>query len=129
MEPGKYVRENTKLSTYKKLAVDLFPEVTMAELSFLKLSDHRGRNAKSMTPLSFDSECKQQIDFFINEAMKAGVLEKPEEPLLQGKDLLPYCDAGPELGSILKKAYQIQINENINDKNMLLQRCIKNLKF
>lgn len=60
----------------------------------------------------------QSVQSFILQAEKLGVCDQPELPLLHGKDLLDYVQ-GPELGKLLKKAYQLQIDYSITDKKNL----------
>lgn len=63
---------------------------------------------------------QSKIDEFINQAQQAGVLQKHEEPLLQGKDLL-HLAQGKQLGDLVKRAYELQLNNGIIDKEQLLE--------
>ena len=51
-------------------------------------------------------------------------MHKPEEPILQGRDLMASCEPGPKWVHFLKKAYEIQIEEGIKDKQELLKRIL-----
>ncbi len=64
------------------------------------------------------------MEDFIMNAGQAGVLQEAEEPLLQGKDLLDQAE-GKELGALLKKAYAIQLNQGVHDKEQLMRLVIK----
>lgn len=82
----------------------------------------------SMHFLSDVSTCwytQEQVEQFVCMAKNAKVLYKAEEPLLAGADLLSHAQ-GKELGDLLKKAYEIQIQESIHDKQKLLSKVIKN---
>lgn len=56
---------------------------------------------------------------------KNGILHGPEEQLLQGRDLLDYAEEGPELGALVKRAYGLQIDEGITDKEQLFKKTIE----
>jgi hypothetical protein len=45
--------------------------------------------------------------------------------VLLGRDLLNLVPPGPEIGIALKKAYKIQIDEGIVDKNKLKKRALE----
>lgn len=67
---------------------------------------------------------QSMIDEFVKRAKLAGVLQKYEEPLLQGKDLL-HLAQGKQLGDLVKRAYDLQLNEGIVDKKQLLEMLLK----
>ncbi len=62
-------------------------------------------------------------DVFLDTAKRAKVLYKSEPPILMGKDLLEHAQ-GKELGDLVKKAYELQLNESIVDKQKLMQRLL-----
>lgn len=64
------------------------------------------------------------VEAFIIQAKTAKVLYHQEEPLLVGKDLLPYVQ-GKELGELLKQAYAVQLESAYSDKHKLLQSVMK----
>jgi hypothetical protein len=43
---------------------------------------------------------------------------------LQGRDLLDGIKPGPEMGALVKKAYEIQVQEGIRDKATLKKRVL-----
>ncbi len=51
-------------------------------------------------------------------AEKAGVLNGSEAPVLLGRHILDVGIAGKEMGKLLERAYEIQIEENITDVNI-----------
>ncbi len=124
MQPTQLVLQHSTLAAYKRLAQKLAP-LTLNMLAKLALADKRGRNQHKGTPLTVDVP---EIDQFLIMAQKANVLTCVEQPLLQGKDLLDVIPPGPLLGAMVKKAYQVQIEENIHNKEELKERIVALLK-
>jgi hypothetical protein len=62
---------------------------------------------------------------FIERADQAHVHYKPEEPVLKGRDLLDVIKPGKEMGRLLDRAYEIQIEEGITDRDELKKRVLK----
>lgn len=116
LAPLEFKIGGAKPAAYKRLAVKLAPEVTIADVALVSLSDRRGRNGKSSRPLR-----KQDKDVteFLRMAQEAQVTHEPEPPVLHGRDLLDVVKPGKELGELLKRAYEIQISEGIKDKKVL----------
>ncbi|MCX5923865.1 MAG: hypothetical protein NTZ68_00350 [Candidatus Dependentiae bacterium] len=80
----------------------------------------------SMETLGAMASCyysNDMIELFLQKAKAAKVLYKSEAPLIMGKDLLEYAQ-GKELGDLVKKAYDLQLNESISDKQKLLQKVL-----
>jgi hypothetical protein len=96
----------------------------MQTLADLACADRCGRNADSQEPMM--GPCKD-IELFREHAQEAQVLFEREVPLVLGRDLLPYVTAGPRLGELVQKAYELQINNNIRDKQFLIKEILKNL--
>ena len=65
-----------------------------------------------------------EVQQFLDMAAKAHVVYKPEEPVLLGRDLEGKVEPGPRMGILLKKAYEIQIDEGVIDKQELLNRIM-----
>lgn len=122
MMPGALVRNNARLCRYQHLAAKLAPHVTMQKLVFLALADRQGRNAHAPIPLSHNDP---EIELFLQKTTQANVVHKPVEPLLKGSDLLSIVQPGKQLGDMLKKAYLIQLDENITDKELLKKKMLK----
>ncbi len=122
MHPVQLVFGHAKLSAYKRLANKLAPHTTLQMLADLSLADKRGRNPKGFELLQISDP---DIDTFLVHAHKAKVLEEIEKPILLGRDLLDVIEPGPQMGDLLKKAYQIQIEEGIKNKKELKRRIIK----
>jgi len=116
MAPVQLVNAKATLSAYKRLAKKLAPHATLSMLAKVALADKRGRNPRKGKPLI---KTFSVIDKFLDYAQKANVLREPEQPVLQGRDLLDVMEPGPKMGELLKKAYERQIQEGIIDKEEL----------
>lgn len=123
MDPGNFLKNNARTAAYKKLALRLMPETNCAMLARLMECDRRGRNGTGHTPLSASEA--EGVREFLEKVTKAGVLQAPEAPVLTGADLLDIVAPGPRLGDLVKKAYAIQIDENVHDKDELRKRVLK----
>lgn len=119
--PVQFPKNNAGNPAYKKLARKLAPEVTMHMLAQLSFADTRGRNGQGHEPLTDTSE---HISAFIRKANELNILHGREEPILIGKDLRGDVDPGPAMGEMLKRAYEIQLEEGIRSKDELKQRVL-----
>lgn len=124
MHPFQFVASGAKLNAYKKLALKLSPDVTLTMLAKLALADKRGRNPKKGKPLTKNIP---ELKLFLKKAQEAHALHGVEEKILQGKDLMPEVKPGPLMGSLVKEAYRIQLNEGIRKKNILKKRVLATL--
>jgi len=122
LHPYEFITGNASMSAYKRLALKLSPDVTLAMLSKVAFADKQGRNSKRGVPLSTQEPL---LDRFLHNAERAGVLFSVERPLLQGKDLMPEVQPGPQMGILVKKAYAIQLSESIKDKAVLKKLLLK----
>lgn len=122
MAPGQLAKANSSLAAYRRLAVRLAPDVTLEMLADLALADYQGRNPNG--PLPLIKHDFQDLAQFRAQAKKARVFHKPEEPILQGRDLLDVVKPGPKLGKLLAHAYEIQLDEGIQDKDELRRRVL-----
>jgi len=110
MAPGVYGRQSTRLAKYKLLAAELAPEISLYLLSVLCYADHRGRNGYAAYPLAHSI---QEVDTFMKKAEEAGVLFHPEQRVVTGSDVLDLVEQGPQVGTLVEKAYDIQLREDI----------------
>ena len=94
----------------------------MRQLAMVMLCDHRGRNGEGHEPLGSDIEL---YETFLKKSQSANVVQKAEEPVLLGRHLMNVVKPGPEMGRILKRAYEIQIDEGITDVDELKRRVLK----
>lgn len=122
MYPVNLLNNRSKISSYKRLALRLTPEVNGELLALLFEADSRGRNGKNSKPLLYSKEAEK----FLDKIKAADVLLGPEPAILTGKDLLDCITPGPELGQMLKMAYELQISEGIRDKDLLKKRVLSN---
>lgn len=116
MLPGQFIDNGAKPAAYKRLAHKLAPHATLTMLAQLARADKRGRNQKGGIALSIKIPA---VDQFLYNARQAQVDRLPEPPLLQGKDFLGLIKPGPHMGTLLKQAYEIQLEQGITDKNKL----------
>lgn len=126
MAPGQFIENGAKPPAYKRLAKKLAPEVNIQLLVKVALADKRGRNGKSCLPLTNDIPI---INEFLQKAQEVHVVHKPEEPILHGRDLMGIIEPGPQMGALLKHAYEIQIEKGITDKQELLKRILNTDTF
>jgi tRNA nucleotidyltransferase (CCA-adding enzyme) len=121
MAPVAFVKTSAKLPAYKRLAVKLAPETNIQLLAKVSLADRRGRNGTSQLPLTDEIP---EIIQFLKIAENASIMYKPEDPILHGRDVLGIIEPGPQMGQLLKRAYEIQIEQGIKDKHELLKRIL-----
>jgi len=124
MMPGQFVKSGAKAAAYKRLALKCKGETSLFDLAQLALADKRGRNKNKGTPLT---DFLPDVQEFVIMASKAGVLLAQEEPLLLGKDIADIVAPGAAMGRLLKRAYELQLENGITDKEEL-KRKIKDLK-
>ncbi len=122
MQP--FLFEKAGNAAYKRLALKLAPRANVQMLCQLALADKRGRGLQH-TPLQIDFPALRD---FLHKAEQLQILYKPEEPLLQGKDIIDAVAPGPKMGVLLQEAYKIQIAENIRDKEQLKKRVLGHKK-
>lgn len=122
MAPAEFIEGNAGSGAYKRLAYKLAPNLNLAMLAQVSLADQRGRNGKRGKPLTSEEPL---VEKFLLHAQKAGVLTTNEKPLLQGKDLMPEVEPGPQMGFLVKEAYALQLCEDINDKEILKELLFK----
>lgn len=122
MTPVLFVKEGALPPAYKRLANKLTPEMTIALLADLAYADVRGRNPNEQEPLT---TAIPDIATFLERAEQAHVRNASEEPVLKGRDLLDSVEPGKAMGKLLDRAYEIQIEEGITDKDELRRRILR----
>lgn len=120
MVPMQLLENHATLNAYKRLALRLAPYENMANLAKLVLADKRGRNPHGHEPLTTEM---LDVEAFLKRAEQANVVYAKEPPLLLGRDFLDVVQPGPQLGRLVKKAYQLQM-EGITDKQILKQMAL-----
>lgn len=119
MHPSQFVQSNARLSRYKRLANRLHLPVNLQMLGDLFCADRQGRNPAGEIPLQSVDDA---VSLFYHRAQAAGVLMFAEQPILSGKDIMHLVSPGPLMGKVLRYAYEIQIDEGIKEKALLLAR-------
>jgi tRNA nucleotidyltransferase (CCA-adding enzyme) len=121
MLPFGFLREKASHRSYKRLAIKISPLLMLRQLGLVALFDAQGRNGKSDEPLN---DFYEDFEKFMMHARDAAVAQGPEEPVLLGRHLMDIVQPGPQMGVLLKKAYDIQINEGIRDVEVLKKRVL-----
>ncbi len=122
LAPFVLLAENSTDKAYKRLAAKLAPEATMRQLGLLSLADRQGRNGESHEPLN---KFHDLFAAFIQRTEQTAVTNGPEAPVLLGRHLLDIVPAGPQLGKLLAKAYEIQLDTGIKDVATLRELLLK----
>ncbi|MGE0206402.1 MAG: CCA tRNA nucleotidyltransferase [Candidatus Babeliales bacterium] len=122
MQPMQFIENGARPPAYRRLAHALAPDITMEQLAKLAIADKRGRNSKSSRPLRKNFK---DVQAFLKKAKNLKILTQDEKPLLQGRDLMDVAEPGPRMGALLKKAYDIQVQEGISDKAELKKRVLE----
>lgn len=99
---------------YAQKITENLTDVQMKWLAFWLAPDLSIRFLLQFYAILYD----QSVEHFLIQAQQLGVVEQPELPVLTGKDLFD-CAQGTELGMLIKKSYQLQINYGILDKEIL----------
>ena len=123
VRPAELLKQKSGIKAYKRLALKLAPYTNLRQLAILNLVDLQGRNPKGSEPLV--GEYKDRLNEFLKKMREVKIEKKPEEAVLQGRDLLDIIPPGPKLGLLVKKAYKIQIDEGVKDKEELKKRILK----
>lgn len=125
MMPLQFTSSKAKLPAYQRLANKLDHKVNMLMLIDLCIADKRGRNGAGHEPLTCDFP---DVATFKKNVELAGVAKSGVEPLLKGADVVDMVQAGPQMGALLRIAYEMQIEHGINDKQILKEYVIKKMK-
>ncbi|MCL5436386.1 MAG: HD domain-containing protein [Candidatus Dependentiae bacterium] len=126
MSPGSFVANGAKPPAYKRLARALAPHLSLALLARFFSIDRHGRNPDGGRPLTGPLP---DVDAFIERAAQIGVLHGPEEPVVQGRDLKDCVEPGPVLGTLVRRAYELQINEGMRDKQRLIDQVLREARI
>lgn len=121
LKPHDFFVNKAGPKAFKRLALTLSPETTLERLAALALADHRGRNPNGNSPLKDPSP---KSEWFLEQAVQLEVEQAPEPPALKGRHLLDRITPGPEMGKLLRKAYEIQLAEGIRDPDLLKARVL-----
>jgi tRNA nucleotidyltransferase (CCA-adding enzyme) len=122
LKPHDFFVNNASPKAFKRLALALAPETRLERLAALAVADYRGRNPEGHEPLVVDS---REAGWFLDQAEQLKVQREPERPVLMGRHLLGAVKPGPEMGKLLKRAYEIQLSEDIRDVEELKRRVFE----
>jgi tRNA nucleotidyltransferase (CCA-adding enzyme) len=112
MRPGNLTRENAKDNAWKRL----HNKVPLNVIAYVSKADGLGRAGRNLDDYHNPSELA--LKYF----EKYG--QEPIQPILMGRDLVARgYHEGPLIGKILKAAYDLQIDEGINDKDILYEKA------
>jgi len=113
MAPGDLSRSNAKDSAWKRL----HNKIPLNIIAYMSKADAGGRAGSSLNDYHEPSE--KALRFFEEYGAE------PIPPVLMGKHLIEAgYEPGPIIGKLLKKAYEIQIEEKIDDEEELLKRAV-----
>jgi tRNA nucleotidyltransferase (CCA-adding enzyme) len=121
LKPHDFHVNNASPRAFKRLALKLAPETSLERLAALALADFRGRNSHGDEPLEVESP---RAAWFLRQAMELKVNREPEPPVLKGRHLLDCMKPGPDMGRLLRRAYEIQLEEGVEDPAELKQRVL-----
>jgi tRNA nucleotidyltransferase (CCA-adding enzyme) len=125
MEPMIFVNGGATSAAYKRLAHKLEPHTTIQYIADLSLADRQGRNPNGSEPLT---DIPEELKVFLHHAGQIQVKYGAEKPVLLGRDIADIVAPGPQMGKLLARAYDIQIEEGITDKEELKKRIKPFLK-
>ncbi len=125
MQPSQFIQLHASLAAYRRLAIKLAAYTTLEMLARLALADRRGRNGDGHEPLMITPDF---IPTFLKRAEQAKVLTQPEQPILHGRDIIDLVKPGPDMGRLLKYAFELQLDRGIKDKKQLRAKVIAKLK-
>ena len=113
MAPGDLSRSNAKDSAWKRL----HNKIPLNIIAYMSKADAGGRAGSSLNDYHEPSE--KALRFFEEYGAE------PIPPVLMGKHFIEAgYEPGPIIGKLLKKAYEIQIEEKIDDEEELLKRAV-----
>ncbi len=124
MLPSQFVKQHSSLAAYRRLALRLAPLTNADMLISLALADRRGRNPQGHEPLTLTPPF---VKTFIEQAQEARALHEPEKPILQGHDIMELVAPGPEMGKLLKYAFNLQIEQSIKSKELLKKMVVEEI--
>ncbi len=106
-----YINEPSKRSV-RRLADRLHP-ATITELFGVFAADIYGRGAKHEVP----EKIKNTLISIVAFAKLLQIQDNKPKPILMGRHLLAFIEPGPEIGRILKGAYEAQLDGEFDELN------------
>jgi len=114
-------RDIATKKAYNRLAADVNGEIEL--LIVLDAADRAGRDEKPITSLDEISK------WLLNKFNELNVSKESIQPLIMGRDLLKIgMEPGPNMGKILKKLYQLQMDDEFKTKKQGIEKAKKIIK-
>jgi putative nucleotidyltransferase with HDIG domain len=114
-------RDIATKKAYNRLAADVNGEIEL--LIVLDAADRAGRDEKPITSLDKISQ------WLLNKFNELNVSKESIQPLIMGRDLLKIgMEPGPNMGKILKKLYQLQMDDEFKTKKQGIEKAKKIIK-
>ncbi len=114
-------RDSVTKKAFNRLAADVYGEIELVAL--LDAADRAGRNEEPI------QELDQEGQWLLNKFEELNVSKKTIQPLIFGRDLIDFgISPGPEMGKILKKLYQLQLDNEFETRSkglILAKKIIK----
>lgn len=117
-------RDSVTKKAFNRLAADVHGEIELVVL--LDAADRAGRNDEPIAGLD------QEGQWLLNKFEELNVSKKTIQPLIFGRDLIELgISPGPEMGALLKKLYQLQLDsefETMSGGLILAKKIIEEKK-
>ncbi|MCJ7579317.1 MAG: HD domain-containing protein [Candidatus Aminicenantes bacterium] len=116
-------RETVTKKAFNRLAADIHGEIELVAL--LDAADRSGRDEKPIQGLD------QEGQWLLNKFEELNVSKTTIQPLILGRDLIDLgIRPGPEMGAILKKLYELQLDNDFDtrSKGLILAKNIIKLE-
>jgi len=121
LKPALYynARHNIKPSTIRRLST----KINITRLLRIAKADHFGRHTPDALEKRFEAG-----DWLLKKSQELDVLSNTPKPLLTGKILLSLgLKPGPKLGDLIKKSFEIQLDEGWGSPEQAIDWAKKNL--
>ncbi len=114
-------RDSVTKKAFNRLAADVYGEIELVAL--LDAADRAGRNEEPIHGID------QEGQWLLNRFEELNVSKKTIQPLIFGRDLIDLgISPGPEMGKILKKLYQLQLDNEFETRSSGLKMAKKIIK-
>ena len=103
-------RDSVTKKAFNRLAADVYGEIELVAL--LDAADRSGRDEEPIQGLD------QEGQWLLNKFEELNVSKTTIQPLILGRDLIDLgIKPGPEMGVILKKLYQLQLDNDFETRS------------
>ncbi len=115
------IKKVAKLVGYGKIAAQGLTDVQCKWLAYWLAPELSLRKVAQLLLLTKRADAGTAL---ADQAAGCSVLDAPEPPLLTGKDFIAAAQ-GPQIGTLVHAAYQLQIDETIYDRQILFTRVMQ----